>query len=870
MPALLEFCCGFWLTGRAKKLRETGMKLSVVVFFALWALTAQGQYFNEPVDTALPSPQQTLGHAVGDWHARHDQIQRYFEQLASQSDNAMLDVIGYSHEQRPLLQLIISSPENLSRLDEIRQQHLQQAKQDKPIATDAPVIIWLGYGVHGNEPSAANSALVLAHYLTAVKTEEVQAWLNNAVILVQPSLNPDGHDRFAQWANTHKGIKPVADPQHREHNEPWPNGRPNHYWFDLNRDWLLLQHPESKARIAQFQQWLPHVVGDFHEMGTNSSYFFQPGIPSRNYPLTPQRNFELTSALATFHAAAFDAQQQLYYSEESFDDFYIGKGSTYPDVNGSVGILFEQASSRGHLQESINGLLSFSATIKNQFTASLSTIRGAVAKRQELLTYQQQFYQDAITQAKADKTKGYMLTDDGDQSRLKGLLDLLQRHHIAVYPLTRDWQDDETQYRAGKSYFVPLQQLQYRLIKAAFSTDKNFKDNTFYDVSSWTLPYAFNIEFKAVNREPGRALASQQWQSEPLLKQPLAEGAYAYAFSWQDQQAPLLLQALLADGVVVRSALGSFSAPTIETTVQFQPGSMVVAAGLQQNKDWFNRLQYLQQQYPVEVHAIKSGLTAEGSDLGSHNFAVVTKPEVLLIAGPGVSSTEAGEVWYNLERLAGISPSMVEPERLSSVNLSRYTHIILVDGNYRQWQDSHISQLKHWTEQGGVLWGHKDGAAWLAKAGLLQTGVWQSKEMQQLIPQQDLSYADREALAAKRRIAGAIFSAELDMSHPLTFGVPRSRLPIFKNDIMLLQPSSSPFVNVALYSQTPHLAGYSASEYVPKIAQGAAIIAHNLGQGRVIAMTDNPVFRGYFFGSSRILINAMFLGSSFSAPVQTE
>lgn len=846
------------------------MKLSVIVFFALWATLAQAQYFNEPVDTSLPSPQQILGHPVGDWHARHDQIQRYFEQLASQSDKAMLEVIGYSHEQRPLLQLVISSPENLRRLDDIRQQHLDQAKREKTIASDAPVVIWLGYGVHGNESSAANAALVLAHYLTAVKTEEVAAWLSRAVILIQPSLNPDGHDRFALWANMHKGAKPVADPQHREHIEPWPNGRPNHYWFDLNRDWLLLQHPESRARIAQFQQWLPNVVGDFHEMGTNSSYFFQPGIPSRNYPLTPKRNFDITAAMAEFHAAAFDERKQLYYSEESFDDFYIGKGSTYPDVNGSVGILFEQASSRGHLQESINGLLSFRDTIHNQFTASLSTIRGAVAKRQQLLAYQQEFYQTALAQAKTDKIKGFMLTDDGDQSRLQALLDLLQRHHIAVYPLDRDWQDDDIKYQAGKSFFVPLQQAQYRLIKAAFSTEKNFEDNTFYDVSSWTLPYAFNIEFKAVNREPGRALANTQWQAMPQLKQPLAAGAYAYVFSWQDQQAPLLLQALLAEDVVVRSALHSFSALTSDSTVQFAAGSMLIAAGLQQRQDWFEHLQQLQQQYPVKVHAIQSGLTPDGSDLGSHNFAVISKPEVLLIAGPGVSSTEAGEVWYNLERLAGISPSMVEPERLSRINLQRYTHIILADGNYWQWQDSQISQLKQWTEQGGVLWGHKDGAAWLAKAGLLQTGVWQGKEMKQLIPQQDLSYADREALAAKQRIAGAIFSAELDLSHPLTFGVPRARLPLFKNDIMLLQPSSSPFVNVALYSANPHLAGYTATEYVPKIAQGAAIVAHNLGRGRVIAMTDNPVFRGYFYGSSRILINAMFLGNSFNAPIQAE
>lgn len=840
-----------------------------ILLCCIWQ--AQAAYFNETVAREVPAPEQVLGFPVGDWHARHDQIQRYFEVLAAQSARAQLEVIGTTHEQRPLLQLVVSSPDNLARLDEIRQQHLAQVRGNRTVSDNSPVIIWLGYGVHGNEPSAANAALVLAHYLTASNNPEVQQWLQQAVILIQPSLNPDGHDRFALWANMHRGKTPVADPQHREHIEPWPNGRPNHYWFDLNRDWLLLQHPESQARIAQFHKWQPNIVGDFHEMGTNSSYFFQPGIPSRNYPLTPERNFELTRILAGFHAQAFDQRGQLYYTEESFDDFYVGKGSTYPDVNGSVGILFEQASSRGHVQESINGLLTFADTIKNQFDASLSTIRGGVANRQALLSYQQEFFQSGAQQARADRIKGYILTEVQDRSRLEDLLQLLAQHQIAVYPLTQDWQYEQTQFRAGQSYYVPLQQAQYRLLKAAFSTDKTFNDNTFYDVSAWTLPYAYNIQFSSVNREPGRAAAEQPWQWQPKARQtsPQAEG-YAYVMNWQDQQAPLALQAMLSEGLSVRAALGDFTGSTPQGSRNFKAGAMVIPAGLQQHPDWFFRLQKIQERFNLPVYTLTTGLTSRGSDLGSNNFMPVQRPEVLLVAGPGVNSTEAGEVWYNLERLAGISPSMVEPERLSRINLSRYTHIILPDGDYRSWQDAEIKHLRQWTAQGGVLWGHKRGAGWLVDAKLLQAGVWSSSEMSKLIPQQDLNYADKEALAGKQRIAGAIFNAELDLSHPLTFGINSKDLPVFKNSNMLLQPSASPFVNVAWYSNEPHLAGYTAAEYVPRIAQGAVLVAHNLGRGRVIGMTDNPVFRGYFKGSSRLLINAMYLGQGFNAAPQAE
>lgn len=817
-----------------------------------------------PLKADVPKPSLVSGHAMGEWHWRHDQIQRYFELLASQSSLAQLDVIGYTHEQRPVLQLVISSKQNLQRLEQIRQQNQAQS-QGQSLADDAPVVIWLGYGVHGNEPSAAHAAVSLAYYLTASKSAEVERWLDEAVILIQPSLNPDGHDRFSHWVNMHRGATPVADPQHREHIEPWPNGRPNHYWFDLNRDWLLLQHPESQARIAQYYHWRPQVVGDFHEMGTNSSYFFQPGIPSRNYPLTPERNFELTRYLAEFHAAALDKKGALYYTEESFDDFYIGKGSTYPDVTGAVGILYEQASSRGHAQESIHGVLTFEKTIDNQLTTSLSTIRGAVEYRKELLQYQQDFFRLGQTEARQENNRGFMLTESDDQTRLTGLLQLLRQHQIEVYALQRDWQDGQNSFKAGESYFVPLQQAQYRLLKGAFSTRKTFPDNTFYDVSSWTLPYAYNIEFKPVQRDPSRSLASQLWQPEARQSNAPEGDAYAYAFSWYDQAAPVMLQAVLAAGISAKMALGDFTAVTSDGEYSFRAGTVVIPSGLQQHPGWFQYLTEIQQAFSLPLHAIQTGLTSAGSDLGSHRFTPVHLPEVLLIAGPGINSTEAGELWYNLERLAGISPSMVEPERIRRTDLTRYSHIILPDGNYQQWGESERDLIRSWIEKGGVIWGQKRAVAWLARHELLQAQVWHSQEMARLIPQHDMRYADQEALAAKQRIAGAIFEAELDLSHPLTFGLPRNRLPVFKNSTLLLQPSPMPFVNVALYSDKPHLAGYTAAEYVPRIGQGAVLLAHNLGQGRVIAMTDNPVFRGYFKGSSRLLVNAMYLGHAFRA-----
>ncbi|PTB99073.1 peptidase M14, partial [Thalassospira xiamenensis] len=266
---------------------------------------------------------------------------------------------------------------------------------------------------HGDEPSGSNAALLFAYYLAAAEGDAIEQVLADSIILLDPSLNPDGLARFAQWTNQHKSQNLVADSQHREHVQDMPRGRVNHYWFDLNRDWLLLQHPESRARIANFQKWKPNVLTDFHEMGTDSTFFFQPGIPTRRNPHTPEENVELTAALAEKHAAALDEQGRLYFTEEAFDDFYVGKGSTYPDVHGAVGILFEQASSRGHLQESINGDVSFPFTIQNQLTTSLTTLFGAHANKAWFLDYQQRFYKEAMAAAQDADFDGYLL-QEGD------------------------------------------------------------------------------------------------------------------------------------------------------------------------------------------------------------------------------------------------------------------------------------------------------------------------------------------------------------------------------------------------------------------------------------------------------------------------
>ncbi|KZN44800.1 M14 family zinc carboxypeptidase [Pseudoalteromonas luteoviolacea] len=840
-----------------------------ITLFLLGLLIFQSQakplsyYFSADTkfDQRITKPSEVLGYEVGEWHVRHDQLVNYLTLLAEQSPRMSISTIGYSHERRPLLLLAITTENNQGKLEQIRQAHLSSLSIKKDRST-SPNIIWMGYSVHGNEPSGSNAALLLAYYLAAAQGDEINKLLENNVILLDPALNPDGLARFAHWANSNRGKTLSADPAHREHVEAWPSSRTNHYWFDLNRDWLLLQHPESKARVVQFHRWKPTVLTDFHEMGTNSSYFFQPGIPSRTHPITPTQNQALTHQLAEYHAKTLDKEKQLYFTQESFDDFYVGKGSTYPDINGAVGILFEQASSRGHVQESINGDLYFHRTIKNQLLTSLSTFKGVLEHKDTLQVYQQGFYLDALKLADKEDIKGYVVAKGKDLSRFESFIELLNHHQIYAYDITKTVKVAGRTYQPG-DIFVPLAQPQYRLVKAVFSTQTNFEDNTFYDVSGWTLPYAFDLNFAPIKSRWGLKTSEEQRKIKPKGRNGvLQEGAYAYAFSWDDYLAPKLLNQLLSAGIEARVALQSFSARTSQSEQTFAPGTVVIPAGVQSNASWQTLLSEALADYSIEVFAIRSGLTAQGIDLGSRLMVPLKQPKVLLVGGEGTSQYEVGEMWYHLDRHLGIAPTIIEQRRLARANLARYTHIVMVDGNYRGLNKHAKTAILSWVKKGGVIWGHKRGAQWLVEQQLLNVETISKKEMRAQFETKDMPFSAREELAAKQRIAGAIFNARADLSHPLAFGLEDEILPVFKNSTWVMKQNGAPFTSVLKYTNSPLLSGYADQRNVKQIATSSVLIADEYGKGIAIAMTDNPVFRGYWYGTSKLINNALFFADA--------
>lgn len=814
-------------------------------------------------DPSIPTPEDVLNYQVGEWHVRHDQLVRYMEILSEHSDRIQVEVTGYTHERRPLLLVTVTSADNKDRIEEMREQHIALTHPDADAnAEDAPLVIYLGYSVHGDELSGANAALLSAYYLAAAQGPEVDAWLDNTVILLEPSMNPDGMGRFSQWANQFKSQNLVSDPQNIELQQLWLRGRQNHYWFDLNRDWLLLQHPESRARISVYQRWMPNVLTDYHEMGTDSTYFFQPGIPSRKNPLTPDENVELTELLAEYHGEALDQVHSLYYTEESFDDFYYGKGSSYPDVQGTIGILFEQGSSRGHLQESINGEISFPFTIRNQFLTSLSTIRGSVENRDRLNSYMQRFYRESMDLARNAGFDGYMLRgDSADPARMEELLNILRQHSIDVYAVDENFSAHGNDYVAGRDFYVPARQRQFRLLEGSFSTRQDFPDNTFYDVSAWTLPKAFNIEFEQVSANRRFRIAdnaytgANSWQPNQL-----ADTNVGYAFSWEHYFAPRLLNQLLQNGIHARLAHTDMTIATPDGEQNFPAGTVLVTRAYQ-NKEWSevqSALANFSNTSQVPVHTIQRGLTPSvGMDIGSRSIDPAQKPEVLLVVGDGVPVQEAGEAWYYLDRHVNLPVSKVETQRLPRIDLSRYTHIIMVNGRY-SFSESLTAKLQQWVRDGGTLIGQKGGARWMSENNLLGASFVAQPEFDQKFEREGLNYSDRNDFYAQQRVAGAIFVTDLDLSHPLAVGYTRSRLPVFKDSTMAMQAATAPFVDVARYQDEPVLAGYVSQGNREVIQNRAAIVAHRLGRGRVVGFADNVNFRGYFWGTSKLLANAIF------------
>ncbi len=793
----------------------------------------------------IPTPKSVIGHEVGEWHVTHDKLAEYMKALAKASDRISIESRGTTFEGRPLLLLTITSPKNHQNLENIRKRHISATENASLDVSNDPIVVYQGFSIHGNEPSGANAGLAAAYYLAAAQGSKIDDLLNNTVILFDPSFNPDGLQRFAYWANTNKAINVNPDPNDREYREVWPGGRTNHYWFDMNRDWLPVQLPESRARIASFHKWMPNILTDHHEMGSNSSFFFQPGIPSRTNPLTPQLNQDLTKEIATYHAKALDKIGSTYYSEESFDDFYYGKGSTFPDVNGSIGILFEQASSRGHAQETTNGVLTFPFTVRNQFTAALSTLEAARKMRVKIKKYQQSFFKNA--KKEAAKTKGIVFGDEKDAARTYHLAEILKRHNIKFNEVKTSFTSKGKTYKKGSSFVIPMNQKNSRLVKAMFQKTTKFTDSLFYDISAWTFPLAFNLDYE-------ENIATNRIGNEVTnLKMPAGtisyKSDYGYLMPWNDYYTPKALNTILKKGIRAKVAMKKFD----NGGKDFDYGTIFIPVQNQKlnASDLYAFLQKVAMKSSVHFYGTRTGLN-KGVDLGSNNFSNVSDKKIAIMVGDGVSSYDAGEIWHLFDTRYNMKLTKLDTKYASRVDLSKYSTIILPSGRLDK---AMSTNLKTWVRNGGVLIGYKSAVRWLSSNKFINLEYKSAKR-----PTNPVSFENRSLRSGAQVIGGAIFNTKLDLSHPINFGYKNDELPMFRNTTIFIKPNKTNYNNPIQYTSNPLLAGYISKQNLTELANTVPFQVQRMGRGRVIVFTDNTNFRAFWYGTNKLLMNAIFFG----------
>ncbi|MEM9842664.1 MAG: peptidase, partial [Pseudomonadota bacterium] len=672
----------------------------------------------------------------------------------------------------------------------------------------------------------------------------------------------------------------------------WIEARTNHYWFDLNRQWLLLTQPESQAWIKEWHKWKPMVSADYHEMGSSSPYYFHPGEELRRNPLIPERARELTKGIGERHAAFLDSEARLYWTESSFDNFYIGKGSTYPQINGSLGILFEAGAARGGAVQTERGLVETADNVRTQFRTALTTIQGALDLRSEITAYQRDFFAENARQAASSDQAGWVFTAEGDPERAARFVRLLRMHDIEVTRLSADVSVDEQVFPASASYYVPLAQTNNRMIRGIFERFTAFEENVFYDVSGWTLPLAYDLEYAAVSNRAVRAATSSALADGAFQPAPVpARAPYGYVFDWSHSFAPRALNRILAADLMVRAAMEESVVQTTTGNVELGRGAIFVPLARQEasREDIHAIMATIAAEDGVPVFAATSGLTpVTGRDLGAPRiFRALEPARIVLAYDGGLSRYDVGEIWWTLDYRQRVPVTLVHKNRLRALDLDAYTHLILAGS--QEPQDAVLDEeltatVLGWAERGGTLIAMRDAALWAqgaiqrrAEAKVLeQGGEPPAPPEAQADPDaaadadtapERLDFGQMSVLDAEHIIGGAIFAADLDITHPIGFGFADRDLPVHRNvSFTLTRPDGNPYAVPVQYTEAPLLTGYASERRIEEIGGSPSLIAQRMERGAVILMADNPVFRGTYPGTEKLLMNAIFFSGLIDQP----
>jgi hypothetical protein len=825
----------------------------LVLVVSTLALPASGQ--------DLRSPSGFLGYGLGTRFTPHHRVLEYVDHVAAASDRVRVERYGESVEGRPLALAFVASPENLARLDDIRRDNLRRTGEEEGEPAGAlPAIVWLSYNVHGNEAVSTEAAMQTLYDLARTDHPDSREWLESVVVVIDPCLNPDGRERYVSWYNRTVGAIPDPDPAAAEHHEEWPGGRTNHYFFDLNRDWTWLTQQETRARIAQYNRWMPHVHVDFHEQGVDEPYYFAPAAePYHTVVSAWQREFQ--REIGTNHAEWFDSSYWLYFTRERFDLFYPGYGDTYPTYGGAIGMTYEQGGSgrAGLGIETAEGdTLTLVERIEHHHATSLSTVQ-ATARHAERVVQEFEAWYDAG--AGDTRWRTFVLRAESGEDRLAAVRSHLDALGIRSGSMTGTRRVRGHDYRTGREttveigpgdLVVPMDQPRGVLAGVLMEPDPVLPDSATYDITAWALPYAYGID--AVSTREAIAI-DRPWSAASAALPDAGERPYAYLSAWSSQADLRFLARVLRAGISVRVATEAFRAAGMEHA----PGTLVITrAGNARLGERFDGIVLdAARAEGRQLRAVTSGMVESGSDFGSSSVRFVRPPRIAMAFGEGTSSASVGEIWHWFDEQVGYPVTRIPASSLGTVALDEFDVVILPSGSYRELLDDRgLSRLREWVAGGGRLVAVGQTLSILAgRDGFALRRMERPEDRGDSLR----SYADRERADLVDAVPGTVFSTRVDATHPLGFGLERGYFTLRLGSDAYAFLAGDRAWNVGVVQKDARRSGFVGHRAFSRLENTLAFGVEEIGRGAVVYLVDDPLYRAFWYEGRLLFGNAVFM-----------
>jgi hypothetical protein len=821
--------------------------------------------------TTLLSPKEFLGYELGERFTRHHRVVEYFQHVANVIPNVTLYKYGETYEYRSLVYAVIASPENHARLEQIRLDNLRRTGLAEGTPTTKVAIVWMSYNVHGNEANSMEASMQTLYELADPSNAKTKDWLKNTVVIIDPCINPDGRDRYANFYNQYGNRPANSSPDAKEHREPWPGGRSNHYWFDLNRDWAWLTQVESQQRIKVYNQWMPHVHVDFHEQSYNSPYYFAPAAEPYHDVITPwQREFQVM--IGRNHAKYFDQQGWLYFTKERFDLYYPSYGDTYPTYSGAIGMTYEQGGG-GFAGLSITTKEGDPLTLKDRLThhhtTGLSTVEISSQNANRLVDEFEKYFRDNLNNP-ASPYKTYVIKGDNNPDKIQRLAALLDAHSIryghpsagkATKGFDYSTQTSQAFNLSTEDLVINIYQPKSRLITTLFEPQSRLSDSVTYDITAWNLMYAYGLKAYALTERinPGKA-----YQPKLVVNNPVQGKPYAYVFRYQSLADVEFLSALMNKGVKVRAATLPFKIGT----ESFDAGTLIITRRNNEGLgDFDSMVQTLAKQKGRTWFASTTGFVDSGKDFGSGEVSYLKAPRIALLAGDQTSSLSAGAAWHFFEQQLKYPVTQIGTEYFNSIDLRNYDVLVVPEGRYQLFNEEVLKTISGWVSGGGRLilisgalnsFADKNGFALKRYTTEEAKKEAEKKEKEEQAKNVLASYESAERRSISETISGAIYKVTLDKSHPLAFGVGDVYYTLKTNELYFSYLTGAWNVGVIKGKAKP-LQGFAGSSINKKLDNSFVFGVEDKGRGKVIYFVDDPLFRNFWENGKMVFSNAVFM-----------